>query len=121
VPLSPVDQLGGVLGARLEGGVDHLHDEALPGLRQPLDALDLLQELGGGAAPGGPGFLADQFLDRDGQGAGEPGQKGELDATAADFPGGDNLLGDTQFLGELGLGEIEGLAGSLMPRMASSG
>ena len=41
------------LGAGLEGGIDHLHDEALLGLRQALDALDLLQELGRRPAPAG--------------------------------------------------------------------
>ena len=54
--------------------------------------------------PGPLGLFADQFLDRDRQGAGEPGKERGWHLMAADFVGGDDLLGNLQFLGELGLG-----------------
>ena len=52
-----------------EHGIDHLHDEALLGFGQALDALHLLQQLRGRSPLGGGGvLLPDQGLDGDGGG-----------------------------------------------------
>ena len=94
----------------MKGGIDHLHDESLLRLRQAVDAFDLLQELGRGSALGALRLLADQFFHRDGECAGKPGQERGGHPMAADLVGGDDLLGDAQLVGELGLGHAEGLA-----------
>lgn len=60
-----------------EDGIEHLHDEALPRLRQLLDALDLLLESGGWATLGRcRAVLADQILDRDGEDSSDLRQQG---------------------------------------------
>ena len=53
----------------LNGGIQHLHDEALLSLGQTLDALDLLLQLRGPAAPFGGRLLgAEQLFDGDAEG-----------------------------------------------------
>jgi len=109
----PIPSLSRSMPGLLKDSVDHLHDEPLLGAWQELDAFHLLLDPRDGAAPGNGRlrpFLSKQFLNGNGQGAGEAREKRHRHAAPADLVRGELRLRDTQRFGELNLGEIGFLA-----------
>lgn len=108
---------GAVLG---EHRAEERRDDLLFRLGEPGDGVELLFEPGDRATPGasrGGGcvivraVVADQRLDRDAEGAAEPGQHRHRHAPLADLVESELGLGDTEPVGELGLRQIGVAAG----------
>lgn len=104
--------LGSCLLMRRENRVQHARDGAPFGLgwRSDLFELLLLLRRRPTLAGGAPGRRADQLFDGDPQHPGDGGQHGDRDAGGAALVMGHGLLGDAQFLGQVGLREAERLA-----------